>query len=96
MKVQFDPQRDFVGVTIEDDADAQEFCDIALEVVMGGHEPNKMMREIYQGYADQMKQDNHANWDRQLWDTVVREVATPIGRMKITFGADLMSRLKLI
>jgi hypothetical protein len=96
MRIQLDPQRDFVGVTIEDDNDAQAFCDLALEVVMGGQEPGKMMEEIYQGYADQMKRDNHANWDRQLWDVVVRRIQTPVGEIAVTFGTDLMKRLQLI
>jgi len=97
MNVQFEPQEKYVTVTIEDDADATRFCELALEAVSCGDEDaRRACKPYYDGYAKQMREDNTAHWDRQLWDSVVQRIRVGGVVVEITFSAKLMQLLKLI
>lgn len=99
MKVQFEPTDDYVSVTIEDDADAKKFCEIAAQVVMDCETYADVpadMKRIYEEYGQRQAKENTLMWDRRLWDYVVNETNLGPIRIRLTFGQMLMHKLNLI
>lgn len=98
MKIQFEPQEEYVSVTIEDDADAKKFCKIAAQVVCdvdSWEDVPGSMKKIYAEYGERQASENTLHWDRRLWDFVVSETKFGPVRVRLTFGQMLMHELGL-
>jgi hypothetical protein len=98
-KITLDPQEEYVGVTVESEADAAHFCKAAAEVVSGVEEYDQVpayVRNIYEGYATQMCSDLTGLWSRHLWDYEIPLAVAPHVRVTTTFGVAVLEKLGII
>ncbi len=98
-KITLDPQEEYVGVTVESEADAAHFCKAAAEVVCNVQNYDQVphdIRAIYEGFANQMCKDLTALWSRYLWDYEIPIVAAPHVRVTTTFGVAVLEKLGII
>jgi hypothetical protein len=98
-KITLDPQEEYVGVTVESEADAAHFCKAAAEVVCNVQNYDQVpadIRNIYENYAVDMCKYLRALWSRTLWDYEIPIAVAPHVRVTTTFGVAVLQKLGII